>query len=288
MTLTRLTMAVGFLFAVPTPPGAIAQGGHWASVGGARLYYEQSGHGPAVILIHGLSLDHRMWAPQVDALSRHFRVVRYDVRGFGQSDPAQAGHDPVADLLGLMQHLHIRRARLVGMSMGGAIAVDFALTHPDRVASLVLIAGNINGFPHPHFGERFAPVFGAGRAGNLDSAKALWLRDPLVVPVHDSAAVATTVRTIIADCPCRQFADPRLMPVAATPAAFGQLESVAVPTLAINGESDDPDMLAIADAVEHRVPEARRLVVPDAGHLVNLEQPAAVNEALLAFLTMNH
>jgi pimeloyl-ACP methyl ester carboxylesterase len=75
------------------------------------------------------------------------------------------------------------------------------------------------------------------------------------------------------------------MPGAVAPPAFDRLESIAVPTFAVNGQSDDPDMLAIGDAVERRVPGARRLLIPNAGHLVNLEQPAAVNEALVAFLT---
>jgi pimeloyl-ACP methyl ester carboxylesterase len=77
------------------------------------------------------------------------------------------------------------------------------------------------------------------------------------------------------------------MPGTEAPPAFERLESITVPTLAINGQLDDPDMLAIADAVQHRIPGARRVLVPEAGHLVNLEQPAAVNEALLDFLATN-
>ena len=277
-----LVAVLGVLaFRSPHPP--VEQAGHWADVNGTRLYYEQSGHGPDVILIHGVTLDHRMWEPQVKALSMAFRVTRYDVRGFGRSGPATTRHDPVADLLALLDHLQISRAHIVGMSMGGVIATDFVLSHPDRSTSLVLISANISGFPHPAWGDRFTKVFEAGRR-DLPHAKELWLHDRFMTPVYDTARVGRVVRSMVADCLCPELADPTLMPGTATPPAFGRLETIALPTLVINGEADDPDMLAIAEAIHTRVAGAQRLLVQKAGHLVNLEQPAATNKALLAFV----
>lgn len=147
----------------------------------------------------------------------------------------------------------------------------------------MLIGADMNGFVHPGFGARFAPVFEAAGRGDLLAAKQLWLRDRFVTPVRDSQPIAETVRAIVTDCSCRQLADPSLFPGAVTPPAYERLEAILVPTLAIIGEADDPDMLAIADAVERRVPGARKLLIRDAGHLVNLEQPATVNRALLQF-----
>ncbi|MEP7346932.1 MAG: alpha/beta fold hydrolase [Gemmatimonadaceae bacterium] len=262
---------------------AAAQHGEWAAVNGTRLYYEQSGSGADIVLIHGTALDQRMWAPQVSALEPGFRVPRYDVRGFGRSDSTTSQHDPVADLIALMDHLAIRRAHIVGMSMGGAIAADFVLAHPDRVLSLVLIASNLGGFPPPSFGERFGPII-AAEAKDLHAAKELWLHDLFMTPVHDSASVAAALRAIVTDCWCRQLVDRRLMPAQATPSAFDRLEAIRTATLVINGVADDPDMLAIAKAVQQRVRGAQSVRVPNAGHLVNLEQPAAVNDALLAFI----
>jgi pimeloyl-ACP methyl ester carboxylesterase len=184
----------------------------------------------------------------------------------------------------LLDHLQISRANIVGMSLGGVIATDFVLSHPERSASLVLIASNLGGFPHPAWGDRFTKVFEAGRNHGLPGAKELWLRDRFVTPVFDTARVWKAIRSMVADCPCPQLSDPGLMPAATAPPAFGRLETIAVPTLVINGEADDPDMLAIAEAIQTRVPGAQRLLVPKAGHLVNLEQPAVVNKALLAFL----
>lgn len=130
--------------------------GHWAPIRDARLYYEQVGKGPDVVLIHGFTLDRRMWDSQVPALAEHFRVTRYDVRGFGRSIPVVGPHDPTADLRSLLDHLKIRQAHIVGMSMGGSIAIDFALSQPERVARLVLIGADMSGFPHPSRGRRTA------------------------------------------------------------------------------------------------------------------------------------
>src|SRR6185436_3073968 len=91
----------------------------YAPSNGTSLYYEVSGEGEAVVLLHGFSLDHRMWAPQVDALAGRYRVVRYDLRGFGRSAPSPERFTHADDLLALLDHLHIDRAALVGLSMGG-------------------------------------------------------------------------------------------------------------------------------------------------------------------------
>jgi pimeloyl-ACP methyl ester carboxylesterase len=231
---------------------AIGGEGRFASVNGTRLYYEQTGSGPDVVLIHGLSLDRRMWAPQMPALSG-FRVTAYDVRGFGKSARVVAGHDPTDDLLALLDHLAIDRAYLVGMSMGGRIALDFALSHPRRVARLVLIGADMSGFPHPDWGPRVAPIFEAASKGDLVRAKELWLHTVWLTPVRETERLAPIVRQIVEDCPCNQLADPSLIPGGPSPSAFERLEELAVPTLTIVGEKDDPDMLAMANAVERRV-----------------------------------
>ena len=261
-----------------------AAGGRFARVGAARLFYEQAGKGPDVVLIHGFTLDRRMWDPQVPALAKHFRVTRYDVRGFGQSIPLTGPHDPTEDLRSLLDQLAIRQTCIVGMSMGGRIAIDFALSQPKRVKCLVLIAADMSGFPHPTWGDRFGPMFEAGAKGDLARAKALWLRDRFVTPVKEDQAITAVVERLITECPCSQLANPALIPQAAVPPAFERLEALRVPTLAIVGDAEDPDMRAIADTIERRVTGARKLVIPGAGHLVNMEQSGVLNDAVIAFL----
>jgi pimeloyl-ACP methyl ester carboxylesterase len=118
-----------------------------ASVNGIRLAYEVAGAGPPVVFLHGFSLDRRMWAAQVDAFATRCRIVRYDLRGFGQSGPATGEpYANVDDLATLLDHLAIERAHIVGQSMGGGVAVDFALTHPARTRTLVAVDAAVNGW----------------------------------------------------------------------------------------------------------------------------------------------
>ena len=128
------TLAVVSLLLVPAPARAGAPSTGFVPVPGGKLFYEERGAGPAVILIHGGMLDHRMWDPQVEALARTFRVIRYDVAGHGQS-PAPEGAWREYEHLGLlMEALKVESASLVGLSLGGRIAIDFAIARRRRCA----------------------------------------------------------------------------------------------------------------------------------------------------------
>ena len=111
------------------------------------LRYEHTGDGQPVVLIQGANLPMEMWDAQVEYFAPQFHVVRYDVRGFGGSAPRdQVPYQSHSDLLALLDHLRIERAHLVGLSLGGRIAVDFALTYPNRVRSLVLAGPGLSGY----------------------------------------------------------------------------------------------------------------------------------------------
>ena len=129
-----------FVAACPAHAAAI-------SVPGGSLYYEDCGRGPVVVLIHGGNTDRRMWDAEFDGFSQRFRVVRYDVRGFGRSRGRAVPYASHEDLKALLDSLGVARADLVGLSLGGRIAIDFALQHPDRVRRLVLAGPGLSGFP---------------------------------------------------------------------------------------------------------------------------------------------
>jgi len=145
-----------------------------------------------VVLIHGFSLDLRMWEPQVGALARSHRVIRYDVRGFGRSVPVLTPHASAAeDLLALFDHLEIPQAHVVGMSMGGRIAIDLALTCADRVATVVTIGAVLSGFPHSDaWNAKWPPMIQASKSGDLASAKRVLLTDQQLTNVLARAEVA--------------------------------------------------------------------------------------------------
>ncbi|HEX8353421.1 MAG TPA: alpha/beta hydrolase, partial [Pyrinomonadaceae bacterium] len=118
----------------------------FAEVNGTRLYYETAGRGPAVVLLHGGLNDSRLWDEQMGPLSKRFRVVRYDLRGFGRSNAEPVEFWPTEDLRALLDFLKIEKATLVGLSLGGIVAADFALEHPARVDRLILVGPGLRGY----------------------------------------------------------------------------------------------------------------------------------------------
>ena len=159
---------------VPVPPPvtqipAPAPIGRFADVNGTRLYYELAGPVTAetVVLIHHFTLDLRMWDDQFNEFARRYRVLRYDARGFGRSGQINGAYSARDDLRALLDALGIQRAHLVGHSMGGRYAIDFALVHPTRVRTLVLSDPSISGAPFSGaFTKEFGNAVTAARAGD--------------------------------------------------------------------------------------------------------------------------
>jgi len=257
----------------------------FVTVPGGKLFYEERGSGPAVILIHGGMLDHRMWDPQVEALARGHRLIRYDVAGHGRS-PAPEGAWQDHEHLGLlMEALKVERASLVGLSLGGRIAIDFAIARPAMVRSLVLVGPGMSGFPftgrdfRAHLGEGYR----ARRAGDAGRAADLFLRTWLAGPHRTPAQVDPAVWA-----KALEMAVPNALTMTEgsglEPPAVGRLGEIKAPTLVLEGELDCEDIHLIARLVERRVPGTLRVVVPGVAHMPGLERPAEVNRLLVEFL----
>ena len=163
-------------------------------VKGADLYYDVEGVGPAMVLVHGFTLDGRMWDEQVAALRDIATVVRLDLRGFGRSsDPAPGvAYAHSADLLALLDHLNIRSAVLVGLSMGGLVVLHSALVAPQRVRGLVLLNSVLDDFAWDD-ASRLATRAAehAVSTHGVPAAKDVWLEHPLFAPARRDAALAT-------------------------------------------------------------------------------------------------
>jgi 3-oxoadipate enol-lactonase len=129
----------------------------WAASGNFNgLYFEIKGRGKPVVLIHGGQLDRRMWDAQFDEFAKRYRVIRYDLRGFGKSSAPSKPFSNHEDLHALLRRLQVEKATLVGLSLGGAVAVDFALMYPNEVDSLVLVCPGLGGF---HFEDKANDLF---------------------------------------------------------------------------------------------------------------------------------
>jgi pimeloyl-ACP methyl ester carboxylesterase len=268
----------------------------FATTGDILTHYEDESHGPPsarrgapVVLIHGHSADLRLWEPQVPALlGAGYRVVRYDVRGHGRSSAPPTGYSwehYLADLRALLDHLRVERAHLAGISMGGAIALQLALDEPGRVASLTLLDSALPGFAYsPQFEEDIERLRQAVRAeGPRAALERLWLTHPIFEGVRRHPQRFAALRRMVLDYPAADYLDEAEYAPPERP-AIERLHEVQAPALVVVGERDLPDFLIIADILAENLPQARKLVVPDAGHLSSLERPEEVNPALLSFL----
>ena len=257
----------------------------FAGVNGARLWYEEAGSGPAVVLLHGHLIDSGQWDAQFPVFARELRTVRYDARGFGRSDLPAGPFAFAEDLVALLDHLGIERASLIGCSGGGATIVECALTHPERVDALVLVGSALSGYPFGKAPEVFAERRQALEAGDLERALEIGLRiwtDGPRRPDQVDAGVRERTREMMARQEARP--DPHLVARWVEPPAVSRLAEIFAPTLAIVAEHDLPRLHDIADLVAREVPNARKEVIADAGHHPNMEHPAEFDELVLAFL----
>lgn len=237
-----------------------------------------SGAGPAVVLSNSLGSTHRMWDAQITDLERRFTVVRYDTRGHGASPVPQGpyGIDDLADdLVALLDRLDLERAHLVGLSLGGMTAMRVAARHPERVNRIALLCTGAHLPPASAWTERAATVRAQGSAAVAAAVVDRWFTSG-----YDGdrsrwqQMVAATPAEGYASC-CEAIAEGDLRQ---------QLPSITAPTLAIAGADDPATPPATLAEIADAIPGARLLIVDDAAHLANVEQPGAVTPALLAHL----
>jgi pimeloyl-ACP methyl ester carboxylesterase len=241
---------------------------------GVRLYYEAAGDGPPVLLSHGYSATSRMWRGQVEALSARYRIITWDMRGHGQSDsPADPAHyseaATVADMAAILDALGVETAVIGGLSLGGYMSLAFHLAHPGRVRALMLFDTG-PGYRNPTGREAWNRTAEARAvAFETRGLEALGSGAEVRIAQHRSAqGLAHAARGMLA-----QF-DSRVIE---------SLETIRVPTLVLVGENDQP-FLGATDYMAAKIPGAQKVLIPGAGHAANIDQPAAFNAAVEAFL----
>jgi 3-oxoadipate enol-lactonase len=249
---------------------------------GARLMYEVAGDGPAVVLIHGFGLDMRMWDPQVGPLADRFRVVRYDCRGFGASGPFDPAvpYTHAGDLVALLDHLDIGEAVLAGLSFGGRVALQAALADPARVRGLALLDAVLDGVPwDPESARALDEV-----ARRVQEAGVLAGREahPLFAAARERPDLAAALAAMVAGYPGQHWLGQD--PHRETRPPIDVLEGICVPALVAVGERDVPGFREMSAVLARRIPGAAYRVVAGAGHMVNMEQPAAINDLLISFV----
>lgn len=252
-------------------------------VPGGQLYYEKGGQGTTLVFLHGFSLDTRMWDEQFEFFGQQYQVIRYDLRGFGRSSLPDAPYSHVDDLDSLLNHLQIQQAHLIGLSKGGAIALDYALIHPKRVASLVLIDTVLGGFNwSPESSAQDGRAWQVGRQKGIPAAKQAWLEHPYFRPAMQQPLVAARLKQIIAEYTGWHFVNHN-PERGITPPAFERLGELCMPVLSLVGEYDLPDFHRIASQIVEQAPSAQSKTITGVGHMANMEAPAYINQSIQEF-----
>ncbi len=257
----------------------------FVDVQGGPLHYEVAGEGPAVVLVHAGLWDLRIWDEQVATFTTAgHTVVRYDLRGFGRSAPPTVPFSFRQELAELLAHLAISQASVVGASMGGGIALDFALERPDMVDALVLVAPGVGGDDTPD-DERTARLLAESEAAFEagDHARAVEIALEVWCPLRTDPDVDRRIRDIAMDNMDVDGLDWSLSRRMDPPAA-SRLHEVAAPTLVIAGDSDAAVMATICQKLAAGIAGARLIVIEGADHLPNMRRPDVFDRVVLDFL----
>jgi 3-oxoadipate enol-lactonase len=248
-------------------------------VNGARLWYDKAGSGEVVLLLHGGLGDSGLWEPVAPLIAELFRTIRTDFRHFGRSTGPAVPWSWQEDVVGLLDALGIERAALVGLSMGGRLAVDVALARPDRVWALAHVAGGLGGHDSAAYSEEQETRYEAAEAaGDLQAAMAIDLE------VWAPLGADERIRELWRATPEGNGHPPYLEPLpAAGPPAKDRLGELATPVLVVTVAHDPPGHREAGLLVAREAPDARHVEL-DSDHYVTLREPELVSRVLVEFL----
>jgi pimeloyl-ACP methyl ester carboxylesterase len=258
----------------------------WVDVEDGRLYCEIYGNGPPLLLLHGWSLDHRAFQPQISGLLEQLTIIVFDRRGFGSSDaPPNLGLES-ADIDTVLDTVGLQSTHLLGMSQGGRIATRYAVARPDRVRSLVLQGAAIDGLSEAHSEseqipiDEFVELAGLGR---IDEVRARWLDHPMMRLESASIEAANLAREMIESYDGRDLMafdpDSYSYPVD----VFGELDKFSKPALLLTGSEETEARRRTAAKLLEQIGNSREIVLSGGGHLCNLTCPEDYNAAVLDF-----
>ena len=254
------------------------------------LYVEQAGAGSPVVLLHEGIGDSRMWEPQWAAYAERFHVVRFDMRGFGQSPPVVGSFSLSGDLVELLDSLALGPAALIGMSLGGSVAMETTIARPDLVSRLVLVGPGLRGFEmNDETKAGWAEEEAALERGDDDEAVEINLRMWVDGPSRSPDEVDPEMRRKIGEMQGRAIELWREAGDEGEHRALVEdwgerLGEISVPTLILVGELDRPEMREIAERLEAEIPSSRRVTIAGSAHVPNMERTEEFDRLVLGFL----
>lgn len=258
----------------------------YANVNDTRLYYEVKGEGPAVTFLHGWTLDTSMWDDQFDEFSTRYRVMRYDARGYGKSALPEKPYAHHEDLKALLDYLEIKKAAIIGLSMGGCTSINFAITYPERTSALIPVDAVIESHAFSKaLDDSFEQIFSKAKNEGVESAKEAWINHPLLKPAYKNPRCGGKLREIVDRYHGWNFVNDDVNEVRMSPVPETRLHEIKAPTLIVVGELDVSDCLKHADILEEKIAGSEKVILKGVGHMSNMEDPEGFNEAVLGFLS---
>lgn len=230
-----------------------------------------------IVFIHADTLDRRLWTDQVEHFAPNYQVLTYDLRGFGQSIEPIDSFTHHEDVYRLMQSLDLPSAHFVGLSYGGEIATNFAITYPKLVKTLTLVSSSLNGFKSTVDWPVAQPRL------TLEQMKAAWLNHPVFASLHEHPQAREKVVTMIADYKGSKWLHPDLAQGLKPPAST-QLETLSMPVCVMTGGKDLAYFAQIKQYFSQHVRNLTHIHFPQNGHLINVENPTLFNQKLTLFL----
>ncbi len=260
----------------------------FAPINGASIYYQVTGKGYPLVLLHAGIADRRMWEPQIPVFAEKYRVITYDMRGYGKTEMPPGYYAHHRDLYRLMDYLGITRANILGLSLGGREALNLTIEHPERVNRLVLVGSGLGGYRMKDQGtiEQWPAIETAIQTGKYEQAAELEMRIWVAGQKRSLQEVDPEVRRLAKEMLIPTYATPpeKGLEEPLEPPASSRLWEVKAPTLLMIGELDVPDMQTIFKVLSAGIQGAQKITIPGTAHLPNLEKPAEFNKAVMDFL----
>jgi pimeloyl-ACP methyl ester carboxylesterase len=267
---------------------AVAADAMWIDVGDGRLSASVTGKGPPLLLVHGWAMDHRIFTPQTEVFGRSMRVITFDRRGFGKSEAPPALDKELDDIERLIDELANEPIHLLGMSQGGRLALRYAVTRPDRLRSLILQGAMVDGLSIEEDQDERIPLaafIALVRRGKIDEVRRRWRRHPMM-----SIGDANGKNQALIDAMLETYEGEDLRGDQAEHFRIGEdiyaaLTKLDLPTLVLTGANDTAVRRRHATTLVERIPGAREIVFGHSGHLCNLTEADAYNQAVLNFVS---
>lgn len=253
------------------------------NIADTEIYYEVAGKGEWLCMIHGNTMDTRVWDAQFDFFSQYYRVLRYDLRGCGKSAEPKGIYAFDQDLKSLLDYLQVDKAIMMGISVGGGIALNFALNFPENVSALIPADPYITGYKWPQTAPLLKELVAYVQQGDAEAARAIWNDMPWFDHIKNLPSVYPRFAEIVRENSTWFFERPHAVNWGET-SISSRLNEITIPALVVIGEHDTSDNHEVARILLSGIMNCRKLTVPGSGHMTMMENPNFFNQHVLEFL----